>query len=326
MTNTTAERFGSNMSGVQTILDKLAKEVDKKSFAKDFENNLDLSSGVEDNIFYYTTYKAEDFEDGEFPIEGEEWDEALAEYIDSAWNEFTSRFRKATEEDAEGIYITRCIGVDDAEEFVEALKEGRTIQDYKGLGIYWSWDKSKADCHWGQGSDHITVHGFVDVGDINYWHTAVMNLHPSMGEDEAEIRIVEGADLMVLSVEDSKGNEIWDGEKIVKAHLDQLPGGLADEKSPEDLIREHPMKKVVIQALKTVIKQTVIAFQDDRLPGGLGDDVPYSEIDPEELKLGVEVELEHTNDPDLAAEIAKDHLCCEDPNYYTKLIEFEKEL
>jgi hypothetical protein len=42
------------------------------------------------------------------------------------------------------------------------------------------------------------------------------------------------------------------------------------------------------------------------------------DVDPEELKKGIEVEKEHTDDPVKAEEIALDHLA-EDPHYYTKL-------
>jgi len=42
------------------------------------------------------------------------------------------------------------------------------------------------------------------------------------------------------------------------------------------------------------------------------------DVDPEELKKGIEVEKEHTDDPVKAEEIALDHLK-EDPKYYTKL-------
>jgi hypothetical protein len=41
-------------------------------------------------------------------------------------------------------------------------------------------------------------------------------------------------------------------------------------------------------------------------------------IDPEQLKIGIEIEQEHTTDLDLAEKIARDHLA-EDPEYYTKL-------
>lgn len=55
---------------------------------------------------------------------------------------------------------------------------------------------------------------------------------------------------------------------------------------------------------------------EDLLPGGIGDDRPDSEFDPEQLRKGSEDEgSEHTNDPRIAKEIAKDHLS-KDPNYY----------
>lgn len=55
------------------------------------------------------------------------------------------------------------------------------------------------------------------------------------------------------------------------------------------------------------------------LPGGkaIGKDV--SSIDPEQLHIGIEKEMAHTNDPEIAKEIALDHLL-EDPQYYTKLM------
>ena len=54
----------------------------------------------------------------------------------------------------------------------------------------------------------------------------------------------------------------------------------------------------------------------DQIEGGLGDDKSPLEFDPEQIKLGMKVEMEHTNDPMIALEIALDHLT-EDPKYYT---------
>jgi len=45
---------------------------------------------------------------------------------------------------------------------------------------------------------------------------------------------------------------------------------------------------------------------------------PTEEVDEEQLQIGIEVEKKHTDDEDLAEEIARDHLA-EDPLYYTKL-------
>jgi hypothetical protein len=56
-----------------------------------------------------------------------------------------------------------------------------------------------------------------------------------------------------------------------------------------------------------------------KLPGGTGDNTTTDKIDPAQLSIGVQVEMEHTNDPEIAKEIAMDHLT-EDPEYYTKLV------
>jgi len=49
---------------------------------------------------------------------------------------------------------------------------------------------------------------------------------------------------------------------------------------------------------------------------------PDEAYDPEELAAGIEVEKEHTANPEIARAIAKDHLN-EDPKYYTHLLQME---
>lgn len=77
-------------------------------------------------------------------------------------------------------------------------------------------------------------------------------------------------------------------------------------------------------------------YSKDMLPGGLADNKPDSEFDPEQLATGVKVEgKEHVNPEKakgltkqkadaLAKEIAKDHLE-ENEHYYTDLLRMEKE-
>lgn len=52
--------------------------------------------------------------------------------------------------------------------------------------------------------------------------------------------------------------------------------------------------------------------------------VTPDKVDPKELAMGLEVEKEHTDDPDLTQKIALDHLA-EIPDYYTRLDKMEKE-
>ncbi len=60
----------------------------------------------------------------------------------------------------------------------------------------------------------------------------------------------------------------------------------------------------------------------DLVPGGKGDKLQPKDVDPEQLRVGIAVELEHTKDRKLAQEIALDHLA-ENPKYYTKLKKIE---
>jgi hypothetical protein len=55
------------------------------------------------------------------------------------------------------------------------------------------------------------------------------------------------------------------------------------------------------------------------LTGDAGDTTAPSNVNTKELSIGVQVEMEHTNDDKIATEIAMDHLT-EDPEYYTKLV------
>jgi len=75
-------------------------------------------------------------------------------------------------------------------------------------------------------------------------------------------------------------------------------------------------------------------IEEEVIPGGLSGDMSIEDIakehavDLEELKdeyeKGIKVEMEHTDDEEVAKEISRDHLF-EDPKYYTKLAEIENE-
>lgn len=62
----------------------------------------------------------------------------------------------------------------------------------------------------------------------------------------------------------------------------------------------------------------------NKIPGGLADKKKPDDFDQDQLNKGIKVELEHTNDINIATEIAMDHLT-EDPMYYKKLERVEKE-
>lgn len=78
---------------------------------------------------------------------------------------------------------------------------------------------------------------------------------------------------------------------------------------------------------------TTINEFKDYLKGGLSDNKTLNDIAKKhnvsideltkEFELGLKVELEHTNDENIAKEITMDHLY-EMPNYYSELAKIEK--
>lgn len=87
---------------------------------------------------------------------------------------------------------------------------------------------------------------------------------------------------------------------------------------------EIPPEVIQASTLDRLTDKLLQRVQADRLPGGLGDDADITEFDPIELGTGVIEEMEHTDDPAYAIEVAQDHLV-EDPHYYTNLEETKGE-
>ena len=64
--------------------------------------------------------------------------------------------------------------------------------------------------------------------------------------------------------------------------------------------------------------------KNTKLTGVAPDDGKFEKtVDPKQLKRGIEVEYEHTNNPKLSKQIALDHLK-EIPDYYTRLDKMEE--
>jgi len=61
------------------------------------------------------------------------------------------------------------------------------------------------------------------------------------------------------------------------------------------------------------------------MKGGKSKGQEPPDLDPEELAMGIKVEMEHTDDPAIARKIALDHLS-EAPFYYTALKAMEEVL
>ena len=90
-----------------------------------------------------------------------------------------------------------------------------------------------------------------------------------------------------------------------------------------------------------LVKQIISEKAEDQIKGGKSDGMTIDDIFKKhkdagwsgtiedlkkEYEMGVKVEMEHTKDAGLAAEIARDHLFGDGPLYYTYLLKMEKQL
>lgn len=116
-----------------------------------------------------------------------------------------------------------------------------------------------------------------------------------------------------------------EAEEVLGSHddlKDAIVDFLAKNPRPSDdevhaLAKKHSadpddLEEVIYELLASLLKGV-----------GKSKKVPDEKFNLEELKKGIEVEMEHTNDPYVAKIIAKDHLA-EIPDYYTRLLKMEK--
>lgn len=94
------------------------------------------------------------------------------------------------------------------------------------------------------------------------------------------------------------------------------------KKYPEAQKKRHKVKKLKISEEQDEVNIDIEDIakareeQGDQIKGGLGDDKSPLDFSAEQIKKGMAVEMEHTDDPMIALEITLDHLT-ENPEYYT---------
>ncbi len=131
--------------------------------------------------------------------------------------------------------------------------------------------------------------------------------------------------------EESKDSDKGGSDKDIKQELVEF---LKDHPNPEDeevheWAEEHGYEVDEIESLLYELATDYVESNDpdseDLIPGGKADDVPDEDLPMEQILKGIKVEMEHTDDPDLAKEIATDHVE-EFDTYYDALADMEDEL
>jgi 8-oxo-dGTP pyrophosphatase MutT (NUDIX family)/2'-5' RNA ligase len=107
------------------------------------------------------------------------------------------------------IELWRRIDVQDQKDFVWKLTNEQTLEGYEGIGPYWSYVKSAAAAHWSKGGAEVLLHGTVEQQDVDWYFTGLAELSPSLGDQEKEIRLKDGAPVRIDFVEvDGEGIDL----------------------------------------------------------------------------------------------------------------------
>lgn len=104
------------------------------------------------------------------------------------------------------------------------------------------------------------------------------------------------------------GRAVYDVQNKLMRQYSTLPDTLKYN------TRKDQVDAIIARLTKTAAELSR-SGQKDLLPGGKADNVPDRDFSPEELAIGAADEREHTNNDQIASEIAKDHLQ-ENPQYY----------
>lgn len=103
-----------------------------------------------------------------------------------------------------------------------------------------------------------------------------------------------------------------------------MPSSATDASTPTSSEYENSINGEIDDETLTLPSTPISYAKDDLLQGGKADDNSSDDFDKHELNIGIEVEMEHTNDEKLAKEIAMDHLA-EIPDYYSRLLSMERD-
>jgi 8-oxo-dGTP pyrophosphatase MutT (NUDIX family)/oligoribonuclease (3'-5' exoribonuclease)/predicted nucleotidyltransferase len=193
------------------FLEALIKAGNEQGLFDEWRDSLDTSNmddfiGFNENDYDEADYDSKkEFEE----VVEEDRAEKLEDYFQERSHEFITEFGKISRLQSGGLKIFRCVTVADAKKYAADLKKGKYPKGFSGLGIFWSWDESAAECHWGDSkhADTIVLEGLAPLNAIDFRTTVVKNLHISMG-DEKEIQLKEGAKIKLIAIEDESRETI----------------------------------------------------------------------------------------------------------------------
>lgn len=207
--------------------------------------------------------------------------------------------------------------------------------NYNGERVFQTYEAWKRACR--QIDPNVKFDGDIDIcqaGKIGEWDGdkgVIYNTKDSKTKDGSRHYHIEKYANEKYYVEDPEGGD----------ETGPFPSGIMAQiemdKRNDEYEKKHSLKHnnllkdskptakdKMLKDLDSLKKDVEGKTKDVDLMVGKHNDIPDDQFDANELAMGIKVEMEHTDDPDIAKSIAKDHLM-ELKNYYTLLLKMEKE-
>lgn len=188
--------FGWHMREAIRLLGKSLYDIDFSSIPADYVG-IDESASMDQYLMYYAMHKGYDpydYPEDEITEDDPAFKEWLRDTMEDKFIDIEWTLKEALNED-ETIDIWRKMTV--PENWLAHLTEHG-----KHLGVYWSYDEHAAEAHWGERFKiPARIHGRVPETSVDWETTFIMNMDPSLGEDEKEVRLHEGVPVEILEIE-----------------------------------------------------------------------------------------------------------------------------
>lgn len=172
----------------------LAKETKKAIRSKDIA--LTMLDTLNDS--YEKEYTINDYK--------KEPDKILQEWVEHSINKFLVQLEECAKFKGDSIYLYRKLGLKNLDQFLAALRQGRFLSQYTGMGSSWGFDRdvvSSWGFNKGEGDEYI-FHGILALKDIDIKKTLIAHCHPQFGDCEYEIMVKKGAPVEIIRIEDEE--------------------------------------------------------------------------------------------------------------------------
>jgi len=144
-------------------------------------------------------------------------------------------------------------------------------------------------------------------------------------EDKISGGLGDNKPVDVASEEDQEEFRAQTGYYERKKRYEELETKGYDNLTKEEKKEYDELNDEMVEEVITKEEEQGEYQEQDKISGGLGDNKPDEDFNKNKLKEGMTVESEHTDNVEVAKEIAKDHLT-ENPEYYKELRKVEEGL